>query len=298
MRIGDEAGRRRLITAELIPDRVSPGELSLLRGRLDAITVPALRNGSHDPSYPTNFTVTPQQRSIAAAIMVRRAGIEAVPSLTCRDCRSDDLPGISRLVDYGLENILAVYGDPSKSGRDGYEFARTDSLIRRVSLEYGRDLSIGAITNQYANNVENEVSRTMGRVDAGASFVLTNTAFDPGIVLDHRDRLFSAGLKAPLLTQVSIPHSLENLVYVGRRFGIPVPERLKRELRGDASAGLVAAVETYEALRLEANGVHFSYLLRKQNPVPVYCRLLNRILGERVPVPVSAQAVQPLLPGR
>jgi len=298
VRIGDEAGRRRLITAELIPDRVSPGELSLLRGRLDAITVPALRNGSHDPSYPTSFTVTPQQRSIAAAIMVRRAGIEAVPSLTCRDCRSDDLPGISRLVDYGLENILAVYGDPSKSGRDGYEFARTDSLIRRVSLEYGRDLSIGAITNQYANNVENEVSRTMGRVDAGASFVLTNTAFDPGIVLDHRDRLFSAGLKAPLLTQVSIPHSLENLVYVGRRFGIPVPERLKRELRGDASAGLVAAVETYEALRLEANGVHFSYLLRKQNPVPVYCRLLNRILGEKVPVPVSAQAVQPLLPGR
>jgi len=298
MRIGDEARRRRLITVELIPDRVSPGELSLLRGRLDAITVPALRNGTHDPSYPTSFTVTPQQRSIAAAIMVRRAGIEAVPSLTCRDCRSDDLPGISRLVENGLENVLAVYGDSFKSGRDGYEFARTDNLIRQVSLEYGRDLSIGAITNQYASNVEKEVSRTVGRVDAGAGFVLTNTAFDPGIVLDHRDRLLSAGLSVPLLFQVSIPHSLENLVFVGRRFGIPVPEKLKRELRDDASAGVVAAVETYEALRLEANGVHFSYLLRRRTPIPAYCRLLNRILGETVPVPVPAQAVQPLLRGR
>jgi 5,10-methylenetetrahydrofolate reductase len=297
VKIGSAARTRRLITVELIPDRVSTAELSLLKGRLDAITVPALRNGSRDPSYPTSFTVTPQQRSLAAALIVRRVGIEAVPSLTCRDCSSNDLAGISRFVEAGLENVLAVYGDPYKSGRDGYEFARTDRLIRRVSEEHGEKLAIGAITNQYGRDVEREVARTLARVDAGADFLLTNTVFDDETVLDHVDRLAAAGLDVPVLVQVSVPHSLENLVYVSGRFGIPVSDHLKRRLRRDSSAGIAVAAEAYEALRLEANGIHFSYLLRKKNPVPVYSRLLDRILGENIPVPVAARA-QPLLPSQ
>lgn len=297
MKIGSVARTRRLITVELIPDRVSAAELSLLKGRLDAITVPALRNGSGDPSYPTSFTVTPQQRSLAAALIVRRAGIEAVPSLTCRDCRSNDLAGVSRFVGAGLENVLAVYGDPYRSRRDGYEFARTDRLIRRVSEEHGEKLAIGAITNQYGRDAEREVARTISRVDAGADFVLTNTVFDDETVLDHVDKLASAGLDVPVLVQVSVPHSLENLVYVSGRFGIPVSDHLKRRLRRDSSAGIAVAAEAYETLRLEANGIHFSYLLRKKNPVPVYSRLLDRILGENIPVPVAARA-QPLLPGQ
>jgi 5,10-methylenetetrahydrofolate reductase len=290
LRLGEEARSRRLVTVELIPDRVNPSELSLLRGRVSAITIPALRNGSHDPSYPTTFKVTPQQRSIASALIVKRTGIEAVPSLTCRDCRGEDLATISRLVEDGLENLLVVYGDPSGSDRDLYEFTRTDHLIRQVASESnGNPPSIGTITNQYARNPEREISRTLARVDAGAEFVLTNTTFDQDRVLQHRDNLRSAGLDVPLLIQVSIPQNLENLLFVSQKFGIPVSERLKGKLQRHESAGIDVAAEAFESLRLEANGIHFSYLLRKRSPIPTYCRLLDRI-GERLPLTVSAQA--------
>src|SRR3989442_765062 len=194
MRLSDRARHHNLVTVELIPDRVVPGDLALLRGRVDAITVPALRNGHDDPSYPKSFEVTPQRRSLASASIINRAGITAVPSLTCRDCSRSDLWTISNQVKEGLGNVLIVYGDPYPEPRRGtYEFAKTNELIREVSsLNGGRAPCIGAVTNQHAGNKEGEISRTMSRVDAGADFIVTNVAFDAETVLKHRDSLLGA----------------------------------------------------------------------------------------------------------
>ncbi len=295
MKIGVEAGRRRIVTVELIPDRANPAELSLLRGRLDAVTLPALRNESDDPTYPTSFTVTPQKRSLASASIVRRSGIEVIPSLTCRDCRREDLRIVARMVEEGLENFLVVYGDRSGDDRDRYEFARTDRLIRQVSSATRGHASLGAITNQYARRSVDEVSRTLARVDAGADFVLTNMCFSQEGVLRHRDELRSAGLDVPLIIQVSIPHSIENLLFVSRKFGLPVSEELVGKLRRDRWAGISVAAETFELLRKEANGIHFSYLLRKRNPIPVYSRLLERIRTAPLSLSVPIQGVREVL---
>ncbi len=291
MRLGQEARRRRLVTLEVIPDRVNPSELSLIKGLVDAVTVPALRNGSGDLSYPSAFHVPPQQRSLSFSLLVKRLGIEAVASLTCRDCRRSDLEKVSRLVGDGLENLLVVYGDAYGSEKDVYDFSSTDSLIDCVASSH-ESLSVGAITNQYAENGEREVERTLARVDAGADFVLTNTVFDEELFLEHRDRLLESGVDVPLLVQVSIPHSLENLVFVSRKFGIPVPDRLVRRMARNRWAGIDFAVEAFESLKVEANGVHFSYLLRKRNPIPVYCRLLERIGAVSVPVSTVGERVQ------
>lgn len=280
MKLGQEAKTRRLITLEVIPDRVNPSELNRLRGRVDAVTVPALRNGFHDPSYPSSFNITPQRRSIASALLVRKAGIEAIPSLTCRDFGTEELPGISKLFENGLETFLVVYGDPSGTSRDKYEFAKTHHLIRDICSNCnGNHPSIGAITNQYALNVEEEVARTVARVDAGADFVLTNSTFDEDKVLEHRDRLQSAGLQLPLLIQVSIPQSLRNLLFVTRKFGIPVPAKLERNLKKDSESGIDIAASAFDMLKKEADGIHFSYLLRKLSPIPTYLRLLDTIEG-------------------
>jgi len=280
MRLSDRARHHNLVTVELIPDRVVPSDLALLRGRVDAITVPALRNGHNDPSYPKSFSITPQRRSLASASIINRAGITAVPSLTCRDCSRSDLSAISNQVEQGLGNVLIVYGDPYPEPRPGtYEFTKTSELIREISsLNDGNDPCIGAVTNQHADNRESEISRTISRVEAGADFIVTNVAFDSESVLEHRDSLHEAGLNVPLFVQVSIPLSLDNLLFVSKKFDIPVPAHVRKKLLDDPTGGsLAVAAEAYEALRGEANGVHFSYLFRQRNPIPTYRLLLETI---------------------
>ena len=296
MRLSDRARHHNLITVELIPDRVVPSDLAHLRGRVDAITVPALRNGHNDPSYPKSFSITPQRRSLASASIINRTGITAVPSLTCRDCSRSDLSAISNQVEQGLGNVLIVYGDPYPEPRPGtYEFTKTNELIREVSsINDGNDPCIGAVTNQHANDRESEVSRTISRVDAGADFIVTNVAFDAEGVLGHRDSLFEAGLNVPLFIQVSIPLSLDNVIFVSQKFDIPVPARVRKKLLDDPTEGsLAVAVEAYEALRGEANGIHFSYLFRQRNPIPTYCRLLETIgIAGQTLAPLAASPVK------
>ncbi len=290
MRLGEAARHRRLVTVELIPDRVVQNDVQRLRGRVDAVTIPALRNGSHDPSYPTSFQVSPQQRSIASALIVRRMGLEAVATLTCRDCSRSELPGVSESRKGSLENLLVVYGDPFLGNSRGvYEFGRSQDLIRQLAQTFdGGGPVLGTITNQHSRDREGEVSRTLAKVEAGADFVITNITFDPEGILPHRDALLSAGLDVPLFIQVSIPHSLDNLLFVSHRFGIPVSQRVRGKLAlGSPDAGVSLAAQAFDSLRREANGIHFSYLLRKRSPVPAYCSLLDRIGVQPQPVTIA-----------
>ena len=239
-----------------------------------------MRNGEGDPSYPVGFRVSPQTRSLASAVIVRKTGAEAVPSLTCRDFRRSDLALIPQLFTKGLDNFLVVFGDPYPGYQiEDYDFRKTEDLIRGVLSSFeGQRPCIGAVTNQYVEDEEQETTRTLRKVDAGADYILTNTAFDSDVVLDHVDRLRSQGLKAPIFAQVSIPSGLKNLLFVSRKFSIPVPEKVRQTLsRNPFGGGIQIAADAYTALRNEVSGIHFSYLHRSHDPIPAYTHLLDAI---------------------
>jgi 5,10-methylenetetrahydrofolate reductase len=269
------------VTTEVIPDRVLPAHLPLLEGRVDAITIPALRNKVNDPTYPSGFHITPQTRSIASACIVKKNGFEAIPSLTCRDFRRMDLSLLPGLLKRGLENFLVVFGDPYPGYRpEDYDFKKAEDLIRAIRLEFdGRPRPcIGAVTNQYALDREQEIDRTMNKIEAGADYVVTNSAFDDYFVLEYIDALRSRGLRVPVFVQLSIPYGLNNLLFVSKRFGIPVPERVKEIVSLNPLGGGVHLIaQAYDGLQNEVNGVHFSYLFRSRNPVPIYTHLLDMI---------------------
>ncbi|MBO0888189.1 methylenetetrahydrofolate reductase [Candidatus Bathyarchaeota archaeon] len=281
MKLSELAKHQRVVTAEVIPDRVVPAHLPLLQHRVDAIGIPALRSGESDPSYPTGFRVSPQTRSIASSVIVKRSGFDAIPSLTCRDFRRSDLELLPKLFEKGLENFLVVFGDPFPNCKlRDYDFKKAEDLLRAVKSAFqGRTgPSLGAVTNQYALDWEQEISRTINKADAGADYVVTNSAFDDYFVLEYIDALRSHGLKIPVFVQLSIPHGLNNLLFVSKRFGIPVPERVKQTVsRNPLGGGVNVIAQAYEGLKREVNGIHFSYLYRSHNPIPTYTHLLDAI---------------------
>jgi 5,10-methylenetetrahydrofolate reductase len=270
-----------------------PIHLPILEGRVDAIAIPALRNGEKDQSYPTEFHVTPQTRSIASACIVKKSGYEAVPSLTCRDFRRKDLELIPSLFKKGLENFLVVFGDPYAGyNLKNYDFKKAEDLIKGVRSVFdgGPRPCLGVVTNQYALDREEEISRTLRKVEAGADYMITNSAFDDYFVLEYIDALHSHGLKVPVFVQLSIPHGLNNLLFVSKRFGIPVPERVREIVSRNPSGGGVHAIaQAYAGLQNEVSGIHFSYLFRSHNPIPAYTHLFDAIESDGQLV-VSLQA--------
>ena len=97
-----------------------------------------------------------------------------------------------------------------------------------------------------------------------------------------------------MFIQVSIPISLDNVLFVGQKFDIPVPVQVRKKLSEDPVGGsLAVAADAYEALRGEANGIHFSYLYRHRNPIPTYLHLLETV-GIESPTlaPIIASAVR------
>src|SRR5436309_15072838 len=77
-KLSERAKYHPIVSAEVIPDRVVPAHLPLLDGRVDAITIPALRNGENDASYPPEFRVTHQTRIVASAVIDKQTVFEAV----------------------------------------------------------------------------------------------------------------------------------------------------------------------------------------------------------------------------
>ena len=174
-----------------------------------------------------------------------------------------------------------VFGDPHPGySIENYDFKRAEDLIRaiRSTFDSRQRPCIGAVTNQYALDRDREISRTISKVDAGADYVVTNSAFDDYFVLEYIDALRNHGLKAPVFVQLSIPNGLNNLLFVSKRFGIPVPERVKQTVsRNPFGGGVHLISQAYAGLQNEVSGVHLSYLYRSHNPIPTYTHLLDAI---------------------
>ena len=137
----------------------------------------------------------------AARIVQDEAGIEVVAHLSCRDRNiiglQADLLGAAAL---GIQNILAVTGDPAQIGDypEATSVFDTDSvgLVHVLSrMNAGEDLAgnpigtppgflIGASFNPTADDLNSEVDKLKRKVEAGAHAFWTQPVFEIG-ALEH-----------------------------------------------------------------------------------------------------------------
>lgn len=181
------AGGRFAVTAELgsprgaDPDSVLAGA-RYLRGWVDAVNV------------TDNPGATVRMSSLAAAVLVMRAGVEPIMQLTGRDRNrmaiQSDLLGAGAL---GVPNVLLLAGDPPGERAPAEPVFDLDSVqllwTARVMRDRGRLLSgrrvappphwrIGSVENPFASPASERAARLGKKVAAGAQFVQTQFVFD------------------------------------------------------------------------------------------------------------------------
>lgn len=184
---------------------------------------------------------------IAASIIQKEAGIEAVLHYTCRDrnllgMQSDILGSVAA----GLNNFLVITGDPPKSGDypevTGVFDVDSIGLTQVVhNLNYGRDFGGNPITpptaiftgvgaNPCAVSPELEMDRYRRKIEAGAEYAITQPVFDPDALLTFLDKASAFG-SIPVIAGVWPLVSFKNAEFMRNEVpGVEVPDEVMERM--------------------------------------------------------------------
>ena len=215
-----------------------------------------------------------------AVIIQRRVGMETLMHFACRDRNllgiQSDLLGAAGL---GLQNVLAITGDPPKLGPYPTATAVFDvdaiGLVNIVSqLNRGLDLggsdigvptrfSVGVGANPVALDMDRELQRFRYKVEAGAEWSITQPIFDPDALFKFLD--FAVPLGIPVIAGIWPLKSLRNAEFMANEVpGVRVPPAILARMARWTSAddqlqeGIAIAQEIIAKVRPAVRGLQLS----------------------------------------
>jgi methylenetetrahydrofolate reductase (NADPH) len=210
--------------------------------------------------------------------------------LTCVGSTREELKQVlARLVDAGIENILALRGDPPKgeasfTAVDG-GFSYAWELVRFIRELYGDKISIGGAgypeKHPECANPAVDLTRLKQKTDEGLDFITTNLFFDNRFYFEFVERARAIGIKVPIIPGIMPITNASNVERMTVMCGATLPFKLAAELdrrRNDPKAvqqlGVAHATsQCMDLLMGGAPGIHFYTLNRSSATAEIYAQL-------------------------
>ena len=202
----------------------------------------------------------------------RELEITPVAHVTCAGSSRAELHDIlRRLVDGGIDNVLALRGDPPR-GEGAFVpepggLAHGSDLVALVKELYG--LCIGAAcypeTHLESTSLADDLRWTREKVDRGASYLITQLFFDNRAYFDYVTAARAAGITVPIIPGIVPITSVGQIYGFIAKLQVKIPEKLRAAFenrRDDPQAVLELGVawstlQCSELLRAGAPGIHF-----------------------------------------
>jgi methylenetetrahydrofolate reductase (NADPH) len=224
----------------------------------------------------------------------RETNLTAVSHLTCVCHSRDELAAIlARYAASGIENILALGGDPPRNlanyDRSGDAFQFAEGLVRFIrswpTAPDPRGFGVGVAGfpegHPTTPNRLKEMDHLKRKVDAGADYVCTQLFFDNHDFYDFRERCDLAGIRVPVIAGIMPITSRSGMVRMAElALGAHFPAALLRALGRCADDAAVARVGVHWAteqcrdlLDNGVRGIHFYTLNRSDATRQIYDNL-------------------------
>ncbi len=204
-------------------------------------------------------------------------GIEAMAHLSCVGSTRDELCVIlDSLADAGIENVLALRGDPPRGETEwrphpgGLRYS--SELAALIAGRY--PMSVGAAcfpeVHPEAPDMASDLQFLKQKVEAGASFLITQLFFDNDVYFQFVEEARAAGIDVPILPGIMPITDLAQIKTITGMCGAKIPESLLEALEQrapcpDAMRELgvsYATLQCAELLARGAPGIHFYTLNR------------------------------------
>src|SRR3954463_7208595 len=225
-------------------------------------------------------------------------GLEAMAHLSCVGETQEGLIEIlDRFRDAAIENVLALRAAPP---RGEVEFQAPDGglssaadLAGFISERYG--FAIGGAcfpeVHPEAQNLEADLAYLRTKVEAGATFLITQLFFDNSLYFEFVDAARAAGIDVPIIPGVIPIATFAQVARICELCDASIPDELSsamEALGGDAEAEALlgvayAARQCDELLAGGAPGIHFYALNRAPGTRAVISALQASRPWERAP---------------
>lgn len=230
-----------------------------------------------------------QANTLEITSRLARMGLNAMAHLTCVGAQAEKIENFLReLKDSGVENVLALRGDPPRNTEMDWEsaaFAHASDLVRFIrSLVPEMGIGVAAYPSPHPESPTFSRDRlhTAHKLASGADFAITQLFFDVREYENLCHGLERRGIDVPIIPGILPIQSLDALRRVLSLCGANIPGKLYLELEEANEKGGVEAVrEAGVAFALEqircllemgAPGIHL-YTLNKSG-------LCSRIIKE------------------
>ena len=270
-----------VITAE-IPPPVSAGPLEL-ESKIDL-----LKGSVHAINLTDNAGANAHMSSLAAASIVLKKGIDPIYQITCRDRNrlaiQSDLMGASAL---GIRNVLALGGDPIKSGNQPDAKAVFDvntktvlNIIHDMNTKGqtmgGRELATRADFFPGAaaivhDPVENWKPAALdSKATIGAKFIQTQFCYDSDLLKTYMKYIVDSGLSEKLYFIIGIGPLKSDKAAKWMRdklFGTVIPDALilrMEQAKDPIQEGIKICAELIDEFR-EIPGISGAHLMAPRN---------------------------------
>ena len=189
---------------------------------------------------------------IAAALMYRYHA-NVVPHIICGGFTREETE--NALIDLhflGVKNLLIVRGDPQPSVKyfqaEPGGHAHAIDLVKQVqNLNQGKYLEDDLLNSTPTSfcigvagypekhmespNLESDLQHLKAKIDAGASYIVTQMFFDNQKYFDFVNRCRAAGIDVPIIAGIKPVSVLSHLHKLPQTFHIDLPEPLVKELK-------------------------------------------------------------------
>lgn len=289
MRIADAyRGGKPVFSFEFFPPMNEEGWLRL-RGTIS--TLRRLRPDFVSVTYPAEkrgVKVSRRERTIELVTWIKRSvGIEAMAHLTCGGHTADELAAIlDRLERNGIENVIALRGDPPKgepaftTTAGGFSHGSEFAAFIRSRWPFCIAGACYAERHPDSTRPDEDIEYAKLKQDVGVEVLISNLFFGPADYFRFVERARAAGVTIPIVPGVMPVTSAAQLLPTGMfaRSGATIPDGLR--VRLDAAAGderaLTAVgiewaqVQCRTLLEGGAPGIHFYTLNRSHSAYAVY----------------------------
>lgn len=235
--------------------------------------------------------------ALAAAVKYKY-NITVVPHILCGGFTKEETENVLIEMNFlGIDDVLALRGDPQRGTRtfipekEGH--THTYELVKQIiNMNHGKyleetlvdttptDFCIGVAgypeKHVEAPNMQTDLEYLKQKVEAGASYIVTQMFFDNSKFLRFRDECKKTGINVPVIAGLKPISNLNDINLLPQTFHIDVPNDLVsaiRKCKTDKEAREVGiewtTMQSKELIKEGVPGLHYYTLGRSDNIVRI-----------------------------